>query len=440
VRATSGLRGAGAAGFALPMLMFLILVLLIAGMGFFGTASRETTSAIYRQGSSEAFYLADAAVERARARFLGDRSWRGPWTAQTGGRGSYDLSVRDTTWNGITDAVRLLATGHVGSVVRKVEVMAEIPPTAFGLGVLVMGDAEVGGNLCLDGPAHVNGDATGGSGHGSPHFTCGGECDEGWPLTPPPIYTDPSHFPGDTYYYVRGVKSGATYTARIYDEAGTDVTGTTDMSAITSYNSGTKTYTFSFDTAGKIDQYFDFTTGVFHRESGDNSVVVNFGEVPLGPTGALYSSIAVDGAVSSEIKSTLINTRFTGTTEVDRLATANWAGGTFAVRQLKMEPVNGIALVICNLDKPGSSQVSLGSPAWPALVYVTRDVNSINSNFSLTGTLIVLNDFVCTGGPNITYNSGFIENLPNYLEDDWASGVSGSMKVLRYREVAEATN
>lgn len=439
MRTTSEIRGP-AGGFALPMLLFLILVLLIAGMGFFGVASRETNGALYRQGSSEAYYLADAAVERARARFLSDRAWRGPWTGQEAGRGTYDLSARDTTWNGLDDAVRLLATGRVRGAVRKVEVMAEIPPTAFSLSVLVMGDAEIGGNLCLGGAAHVNGDATGGSGHGSPHISCDGTYDDGWPVTPPPIYTDPAHFPGDTYYYVRGVKSGAIYTARIFDKDGNDITGATDMSAVTSYNSGSKTYTFAFDSAAEIVQYFDFATGVFHRDAGTNSVVVNFGEVPLGPAGALYSSVEIDGAASSNIRSTLINTRFTGTTEVDRLNTANWVGGTLSIKQTTMEPVNGIALVIYDLDKPGSSQVTLGTDAWPALVYVTHNVDSIDSNFDLTGTIIVLNDFVSTGGPDITYNSGFLDNLPNYLEDDWASGVSGSMKVLRYREVAEATN
>ena len=167
-------EGGRAAGFALPALLFLLLVLLIAGMGFFSVAAFETKGAIYRQGSSEAFYLADAAIERARAKFLADRSWRDGWTGLASGRGTYDLAVRDTAWGGEDNVVRLLATGHVANAVRKVEVMAQVPPTAFDLSVLVMGDAEVGGNLCLGGDAHVNGDAGGNNGNGDPHFTCGG--------------------------------------------------------------------------------------------------------------------------------------------------------------------------------------------------------------------------------------------------------------------------
>ena len=213
------------------------------------------------------------------------------------------------------------------------------------------------------------------------------------------------------------------------------------MRNVTTYDTSTKTYTFSFNSAAKINQYFDFGPGgVFKKDAGTNSVVVNFGEAPDGPPGALYSALDLDGAASSNIHSTLINTRFTGTTETDRLSTAFWVGGTCAVKQITMEPYNGIALIVYNLDKPGSSQTTLGTTAWPALVYVTHDVNSINSNFNLTGSIIVLNDFVSTGGPNITYNSGFIENLPNYLQQDWPDGVSGTLKVLRWREVAAATN
>jgi hypothetical protein len=433
-------RGRREAGFALPALLFLILVLLIAGMGFFSVATYETKGAIYRQGSNEAFYLADAAVERARARFLADRSWRDGWAGIATGRGTYDMTVRDTAWGGESDVVQLLATGHVANATRKVEVMAQVPPTALGLSVLVMGDAEVGGNLCLGGDAHVNGDAGGNNGNGDPHFECEGDYTEGWVITPPPIYTDPDHFPGDTYYYVKGTQAGSDYTARIFDALGNDITGATDMRNVTTYNPSTKTYTFAFDNAAKITQYFDPATGAFSKLAGTNNVVVNFGEIPEGPSGALYSSVILDGNSSSNIHATVINTRFTGSTEADRLNTEYWEGAVCELRQITMEPYNGIALIAYNMDKPGSSQATIGTPTWPALVYITHDVDTINSNFNLTGSIIVLNDFRTTGGPNITYNSGFIENLPDYLIEDWPDGVSGTLKVLRWREVASATN
>ena len=101
-----------------------------------------------------------------------------------------------------------------------------------------------------------------------------------------------------------------------------------------------------------------------------------------------------------------------------------------------MEPYYGLALLIYDLDRPGSSHVYIGSETWPALLYVTRDVDRINSNFQLIGSLICLGTFKSQGTPDIIFNDGFMENLPPWLQEDWPDGVSGTLRILRWREIA----
>lgn len=437
----------GRQGFALPTVMIFAFILLIAGMSFFAIASYETKGALYREGSSEAFYLADGAIERARAKFLEDRTWRDGWTAVPAGRGTYDLRVTDTTWAGFERPVHLVATGHVLNANRRVDVIADVPTSAFDLPLLVMGDAEIGGNLCLNGDAHVNGDATGGGGSGDPHFVCGGAYTEGFDIEPPPIYTDPGHFPNGTYYYVRGTQVGGYAHATVYNGLGVDITAATgDLADVTTYNNAQRTYTFSFDNGIKIAKYFDEVTGAFRPLGGDVAAVVNFGEMPLDPPLALAHSLIFDGP-SANIHATILNSRFLGATDTQRIDYRYWDGWDDAsdsrrieIKQVTFEPYLGIAMITENLEKTGTAAAVLGTAAWPALVYVTKDIVTINSSFNLLGSLIVLNDFHSTGGPTITYDEGFMDNIPDYLRESWPSEISGTLKVIRWSEIAASPN
>ena len=69
----------GREGYALMTVLIFALLLLIAGTGFFAMSFSETRQTLYRQESSEAFYLADGAIERARAQFIADQTWRDGW-------------------------------------------------------------------------------------------------------------------------------------------------------------------------------------------------------------------------------------------------------------------------------------------------------------------------------------------------------------------------
>ena len=185
----------------------------------------------------------------------------------------------------------------VGRATRNIEVFAQVPPTVFGLAAHVAGDADVNGDICVNGSLHVVGDPDFGA-H-DVHLHCG-DLTEDFPLSPPPIYTDPAHFAGATYYYVKGTKIGSDYQARIYDAAGTDITFAMEDSlvGVTSYNAGSQTFAFDFDSDGEVEHYFNETTGIFSR-GGGTGVVVNFGEAaaisPPGVNG--ISNVILDGKV-----------------------------------------------------------------------------------------------------------------------------------------------
>ncbi len=432
-------------GFVLLALMVFILVVITVCASMFAMASYETKGALHQQHSHEAFNLAEGAIERARAKLLEDRAWREGWTdvpvafEELGSSATYDLAISDTSLPGLPQLhapVRLRAEGHVGTAHRAIEAIADLPPTGFDMPLFVSGTAEVGGNLTIEGPTHVNGDAAGNNGNGDPHIVSEEGYTEGFELQPPIIYTDPDHFPDATYYYVKGTKVGSTYKARIFDRYMNDITGTTNMTSLMSYSTSTKTFTYNFNTAARITQYFHPTTGVFRMASGDQSIVVNFGEQPLGPSGALYQALNFDNGGTVSIPATVINSRFVGSTTEQRLDTDDWRGAKISVKQVKFEPLNGIGMICHDLERSGTSHAYLGTAAHPALVYVTRDVVTINSNLHLYGALICLRDFHSTGGPDITYDPDFMASLPGYLISGWTPGVSGTLRIYRWREAA----
>jgi hypothetical protein len=101
-----------------------------------------------------------------------------------------------------------------------------------------------------------------------------------------------------------------------------------------------------------------------------------------------------------------------------------------------MEPYYGIGVLAHDFMKQGGSQVQFGTEEWPALAYVTGDVIDVNSNFVLFGNIVCLGNWSSSGGPLITYDPDFLDNLPGYFRDDWVGDTSGTMRILRWREVA----
>jgi hypothetical protein len=430
----------GREGYAILTVTIFAFIVVLAGFAIFAVASYETRGALYRQVSSEAFYLADGAIERARARFIDEIGWREGWDGEEAGRGTYDLSVSDTVYPGYDNVVKILSTGHVKNHgKRSIEVLASLTPTALGLAILIMRNADVQGNLCILGDFHVNGDAD--FGPGDSHLACDEDYTSGFTLTPPYMYTIPDSFPDATYYFVRGSDAGGVPHGRIFNRDGDDITTAIDpdsMRDVTSIDGDS--VIFTFDKAADIEKYFDDATGIFKRIPPDIAAVVNFGEAPWigSPPHEGTAHVILDGDNSSLIHTTIINTRYIGPAAPDseRVEWSNWKGGLTETKQITMEPFYGLALLIHDIEKTGPSHTYIGTPDWPALIYVTRDVVNVNAQFHVHGSLICLRDYHSTGGPDIEFDDGFLDNLPPWLEENWPDDISGSMWILRWREIA----
>lgn len=428
----------GESGYVLPAVTVLIFVMVIGGLAFFMTASYENGHARHTDESTQAFMLADAGTERVRAALLSDRTWRTGWTDVSLAGGSYSVSVTDTTLSGLTGAfVRVTSVGEVDGVRRAIETIAEVPPLALTLAALAVSDFTARAVVTVEGQIHVNGTGTFGN-HGQ-HLH-GGDLSTGFEITPPPVYTDPSHLPGTTYYEVRGTKIGSTYQARIFDAAGNDITSSLgdSLTSVTSFNAGTGEYTFDFGNHGTLVDYFDQDSGVFRRAPGDVSVAVNFGEAPLstppGPNGV--ANLVLRGNGGTTLESTIINTRFEGVTADQRLDDSYWTGGLTETERVVLEPPNGISLIVEQLY--ASSHTVLGTESLPGLVYLTGGPNTAWSHFDLSGNLISMGDMFTGAHVDITFDPSYLATLPSYLMEEMLGGVSGSMRTLTWREIAVA--
>ncbi len=427
-------RTAGRDGYVLLAAAVAVLLVTIVGYAIFGVAAAETKGAVYRQDSTEAFYLADAAIERTRAKFLEDEAWRDGWNNVACGRGHYDLALSDTTLANGDELVNIVATGRVNQAARRIRAVVSVPHTAFDMALFIVGDADVGGNLCLNGQAYITGHAD--FGHHDAHLACGGTYEEGYDLTPPPFKTEQANYPGTSYYTVQCNKVGTRYVAVITDKDGIDVSsraGTYPMNDVLTYNSSSKTFTFSFNSTTLITKYFDDTTGVFRKDAGTSSVVIWFGKASLIEA-ASVANIDIQGS-SSIIHASILNARFTGTTNAQRLDNDYWRGGRISLKSVRFQPYNGISILAYDLGQSGSAQVYVGDNTWPGLLYVLHDADNVNSNFTVTGSMVLLNDWDCEGGMTYTYNASYIPRLPTYFLQGWNNGVSGTLEFSSWTEV-----
>jgi hypothetical protein len=428
----------GEAGFAMVAAMVIIFVLGISAVGIFRMVEYETNNSSYRTQSFQALYLADSAVERAKARLLNDSSWRDGWNSVPLGNGTYSLSIQDTTYMGNMNIVRLVGTGTVDEAVRKVEAWTELPGGNFDYALLVHGDLEAKGNICIDGEAHICGDAD--FGNHDAHLQCG-TYTEGFDVDPPTVFTEASEYPNATYYMVRGTTDGHDFMAAIFDRFGNDITGALgdDLSSVTSFDAGNGVFSFEFDKTSKVEHYFNDQTGVFRRNSGDQAVVVNFGEPPLidppGVTG--LSNIEFKGNSGAPVvHATIINTRFIGVNDEQRFDTNYWEGGGVETKKVIFEPYYGISLLIHDFQQEAGALSQIGTSNWPGLVVVTCDVVKVRANFAMEGAIVVLGDWFNTGGPDLIYNPDFESNLPGYFRDPIINPGSGLPRIVYWQEIA----
>lgn len=429
----------GERGYVLMAATVFAFILLLGGMTVFSIAYGESRNTRYKQESWEAFYLADSAMERARARLLSDASWRDGWVDVDFGNGTYTLSIKDTTHAVIGDCIKMVGTGTSGGATRSIEAFCELVPACFAHTMVITGEVEVHGNVCIEGLIYVGewDDTGNGKGKGKGN---GGDCDVTYTeyvVTPPAMYTDADHFPGASYYDVRAVKSGVNWLAHVFDGDGVEITTALGDSLVGIVSSSGSLVTYAFNSDAKIAKYFDDATGIFKRKTGDSSVVVNFGNggVTDPPGTDCIANLDFSGSSNPSIHATIVNSRFTGVTELDRLESDNWEGGKLDLSKVTFEPYNGIAFIVHNIDKDQGQKVYIGTDTWPALIMVTKSALDLHPNFHTIGTIICLDEWSCFGNQNIQYNPGYIENLPAYLTDPSSTVVSSVVKIQTWKEI-----
>lgn len=424
-------------GFALFAVIIFAVIVGLSGLAFFSMASYEFKSAENQQRSSEAFYLADGAVELARGALLEDITWRGPVPTTLLGRGNYTLSIVDTVVNG-EDALILRGSGFVDESARGVETLAEVKPLLEVVGVFAGDDLTATGGLTLSGHAHVNGAADFGAGDNQ---LKAGTYDEGYEIYPPAIFVGPDNFPNSTYYRVVAT-SRSPGRARVYqyDHGSGDwiyVTRDSLGPSIVSY--AANAYTFSF--GNKTESLFSTVGNSLFKLDNSSShdyVVVDFGH----PDDASLSISNVNLGAASEtwlMEATIVNTRFEGDPDPGDSRRVEpcgswWQGGSIVWDSgLTFAPRGCVALVSNQLGPiQANAQGRLGTSTRPALTYVTGTVHGIKGAREIHGALIALCDLTWTGGPNVFYNPDFLDCLP---EGVLGLGGAGFLQFLQWREV-----
>ena len=418
-------------GMAMITVLIFSLVFIIGMLAFFTVAGYEANQAEVREHTTRAFFLADGAIERAKGELLRDGRWDDgyAWTNADGGR--YKLTVSSTTWQG-QPASRFYAESVFGRSKRDVEVFADISPPGFGIAILALGSITTRGNVSLVGHAHANGDMDGN------HFVPGsGTFDGEYVLTPPPAFTEPDSFPGATYYFVTAERVPSK-TLFVKDRNGDTLAsfpfGTSPHSEITWDINNANVLTFDYKLNGPGPHALDDSLGVFIRQGADSAVVINFGQGTPTKHVATNLIVQASGNVAATIKPTIINARFTGTTNEDRLNKGFWVGGEIDLKTATtFAPRLCVSGIFKRLDKT-TAQAAIGTPSRPCLTYIMGDVDWSAGQFTMYGTLIALGNMLFGGGTNLNYDSGFISCLPPSFRDNWPAGTSGSMKVLEWRE------
>lgn len=444
-------RTGGERGVALVIVLVFALVASITGLAFFAMASYEWKGAADRQSSSEAFYLADGAVQRAQGELLADKNWRGPIAATPLGRGTYSLAAVDTTVNG-EPGLLLHAEGRVKDSARGVEVLAAVRSVPEVEALFAGGNFTATGNLTVNGPIHVNGTADFGS--GDSHLN-GGPYDQGYVIDPPAVFTGPDAFPNSTYYRViatmtqPGNKVNAYIDKWIRATAQWVTVDSTDLKPYVSWPTANPNpypngwFDFNFRKTGNnypFQDLFPTATGTFQLDTaaGDQSVVIDFGW-PAPGTQTVANVKFNDSNNAHTLEPTIINTRFVGITDQDRVAPCSpyWQGGIVSFgSKVTFAPRNCVALIANTMGpdqgQQPNAQGKLGTVTDPALTYVTGTVEGLKGGLEIHGVLISLCDINTQGGPDIYHDPSILDCIPQGVLSDTGAGF---LQVQRWREV-----
>ncbi len=477
-------------GMALITVVILGLIFSILGFTLFAMATFELNQTTYRDQSASAFWLAEAAIEHAKGEVFKHIQWDAGFDSVPRAEGWYNLTVSDSTYNG-KDVTYWYAQGFVRRpdgrfVERDIEVFADLGPAGFEYALFSMHDIIAGGNAGVCGLVHANGEVDNGGNSFDPQLddSCrGGEenITEDFEVLPPGMRTEPAFYPNTSYYYIVGDPAagpgpGQVWILRALTQTGpvwadsllpgavlhsirsgnggvgdirAMVVGTLDATDGPSVVYGGNSVSYRFKNPTDLNNVFHWTTGKCKRDirwdgtpDENKYVIVNFGEY-VDRTTPKFANLDFDDnpAYDAPIQSSVINTRYSppgvGDFSLTSLVeTANWFGGNNVLSHVKFVPENGLALLIHNITMSGPAQIEIGTPAKPAVFYLTGSITgSFSANGNIYGTTIVLGTIdKLVGTIAFHYEPGYQLNLPPYLQPFWQNP-SGHAEILFWREV-----
>jgi hypothetical protein len=418
-------------GYALFAVTMFVFVVIIGSVAVFSTTSSETILAHHDLEKVQALFLADGAVERARARLSSEIDWRDGWTNESLGDGTYSLTISDTTINSLA-GVKMLADGTVGTVRRRLEVVAQTPPADGQYATYAGEDLYVSRHLFVEPGIHVRGTSNIDS-----DDLRNGDLTTGPNPSPPRMHTEPSHWPDTTFYRVVPMLSGSTPYAVVLDRDGNDITSTMsrNIASVMTYDSSTQTFSYDFTGNSDVSDWFDVDSGVFVKSPGDGSVVVDFGQAAgTAPFLNARSDIYMAGSASVDLDATIINTRFIGSSDAQRTDSSYWTGGDVHMSHIDLTPDNGVSIVAHNYSVDGP-RVFMGRNDEPALIFTTADFLSLSNTDHLNGALVALGNVRLGRTHHYTFDPDLFSMLPGFMVSTWPGNGGVMLNIVSWREI-----
>lgn len=145
----NGFRNEG--GFALLTVLCILFLITLMALGAFSTSDSDRAIASNNTYNNQAYYAAEAGINRALG-MLYDSTWRAGFANAAIGRTNYSVQVVDSlTQPGLKDSLLLVATGHANGSESVINVLlAKKRSTVFRRAVYGDSAVDIGGNALVD--------------------------------------------------------------------------------------------------------------------------------------------------------------------------------------------------------------------------------------------------------------------------------------------------
>jgi len=117
-------------GMVLLTTLIFVFLLVTFGVSLLTMTSNDIKLSTLQRDSTQAFYLAEAGIQRSIKELKNDFAWRGGFTDEFLGSGTYTVVIEDSNDDPSipSNQVRVTSTGKVANSVRKIETFVKKNP------------------------------------------------------------------------------------------------------------------------------------------------------------------------------------------------------------------------------------------------------------------------------------------------------------------------